>query len=76
MFECSVDSNVFHAWVTQVLIPELSVNGVIMMDNTTFHKRQDTLNALEEAGHIVLWLPPYSSDLNPIEQTWAWIKKA
>ncbi len=35
----------------------------------------DILGALKEAGHIVLWLPPYSPDLNPIEKTWAWIKK-
>ena len=75
MFECSVNSDVFHAWITQALIPELPARSVVVMDNATFHKRQDILGALKEAGHIVLWLPPYSPDLNPIEKTWAWIKK-
>lgn len=45
------------------------------MDNATFHKRKDTQQIIEESGHTILWLPPYSPDLNPIEQTWAWIKK-
>ena len=44
--------------------------------NATFHKRQDTLDALQAEGrHTVLWLPPYSPDFNPIEKTWAWIKR-
>ena len=45
------------------------------MDNATFHKRKDTTELIEDAGHTILWLPPYSPDLNPIEQTWAWVKK-
>jgi len=40
-----------------------------------FHKRQDMLNALQAEGHTVLRLPPYSPDCNPIEKTWAWIKR-
>ena len=36
---------------------------------------QDTLDALQAEGHTVLWLPPYSPDFNPIEKTWAWIKR-
>ena len=75
LFACSINSDVFHAWVTQTLIPELPEHSVVVMDNATFHKRQDTLDALQDAGHIVLWLPPYSPDLNLIEKTWAWIKK-
>ena len=43
------------------------------MDNATFHKGR-ALSLLEAAGHNVLWLPPYSPDLNPIEHTWAWVK--
>ena len=74
-FDCSIDSDVFHTWVTKVLLPELPACSVIVMDNATFHKRQDTLNALQAEGHTVLWLPPYSPDFNPIEKTWAWIKR-
>ena len=74
-FDCSIDSDVFHTWVTKVLLPELPARSVIVMDNATFHKRQDTLNALQAEGHTVLWLPPYNPDFNPIEKTWAWIKR-
>ena len=38
------------------------------MDKTTFHKRSDMIEAIEKAGHIALYLPPYSPDLNPIEK--------
>ena len=43
------------------------------MDNATFHKRQAIITLLEQHGSV-LWLPPYSPDLNPIETTWARIK--
>nr|WP_279571905.1 transposase [Volucribacter amazonae] len=46
-----------------------------MMDNAAFHKGSDTKALIEAAGHTILWLPPYSPDLNPIERTWAWIKQ-
>jgi len=58
-----------------ILLPELPACSVIVMDNASFHKRQDTLDALQAEGHTVLWLPPYSPDFNPIEKTWAWIKR-
>ena len=74
-FDCSIDSDVFHTWVTKILLPELPACSVIVMDNASFHKRQDTLDALQAEGHTVLWLPPYSPDFNPIEKTWAWIKR-
>ena len=44
------------------------------MDNAAFHKRQDIQDLLAQHGHQILWLPPYSPDLNPIEKMWAWVK--
>lgn len=44
------------------------------MDNASFHKRLDILNAIRHAGHILLFLPPYSPHLNPIEPQWAQAK--
>ena len=76
LVEGSVNSDVFYAWIKQCLIPELPVYSLIVMDNATFHKREDIQEILEEAGHDILWLPPYSPDLNPIEAVWAWIKSA
>lgn len=75
LFDCNINSDIFHGWVQEVLIPELPKESVVVMDNATFHKRQDTQELLESHGHQILWLPPYSPDFNPIEKTWAWIKR-
>ena len=45
--DCSIDSDVFHTWATEILLPELPACSVIVMDNASFHKRQDTLDALQ-----------------------------
>ena len=44
------------------------------MDNASFHKRLDIQKAIRGAGHILLFLPPYSPQLNPIEHKWAQAK--
>jgi len=44
------------------------------MDNATLHKNKLLQNEIKEVGHILLYLPPYSRDLNPIEQKWAQAK--
>ena len=75
LFDCTINSGVFHYWVENTLLPELPANSVIVMDNAAFHKRVDTKELLENNGHTILWLPPYSPDLNPIEMVWAWIKQ-
>lgn len=75
LFNSSINSDIFCTWVEQLLIPELPDSSVIVMDNATFHKRADIQALIEEHGHTILWLPPYSPDLNPIEKIWAWLKK-
>ncbi|HAV5311030.1 MULTISPECIES: IS630 family transposase [Acinetobacter calcoaceticus/baumannii complex] len=74
LFDSKVNSDIFHFWVDQFLLPELPSNSVIVMDNAAFHKRQDIQDLLAQHGHQILWLPPYSPDLNPIEKMWAWVK--
>lgn len=74
LFESTIDADVFHAWTTQVLLPQLPPTSVIVMDNATFHKRRDLQNTLLNAGHTLEYLPPYSPDLNPIEHQWAQAK--
>ena len=59
-FDCGIDSDVFHTWTTEIPLLELPACSVSVMDNVSFHKRQDTLDALQAEGHMVLWLPPYS----------------
>ncbi len=79
LFAVNVDADVFTGWVVQDLLPKLPAACVIVMDNATFHKRKDTQNAIIAAGHTLEYLPPYSPDLNPIENKWAqtksWRKK-
>ena len=70
IFEANVNSDVFYAWLTNDLLPKLSEKTVIVMDNATFHKRSDMIEAIKESGHILEYMPPYSPDLNPIEHKW------
>lgn len=74
LFKSNINADIFTAWIDQDLLPKLPKNSVIVMDNATFHKRQDTQMLIKKAGHILLYLPPYSPDLNPIEQKWAQAK--
>lgn len=74
LFAFNVDANVFHAWITQDLLPKLPKGSVIVMDNASFHKRDDILESIKLAGCIPEFLPPYSPDLNPIEHSWAQLK--
>lgn len=74
LFEANIDSDVFYLWLTRDLIPKLPEKSIIVMDNASFHKRSDMIEAIEKAGHILEYLPPYSPDLNPIEHKWAQIK--
>ena len=74
LFSTNINADIFTAWVAQDLLPKLPPKAVIVMDNATFHKRQDTQEMIQKAGHTLLFLPPYSPDLNPIEQKWAHTK--
>ena len=74
LFMGNVNSELFLAWVTQELLPQLPSKGVIVMDKASFHNRLDIQEAIRHAGHHLLFLPPYSPELNPIEPKWAQAK--
>jgi hypothetical protein len=74
LFQTTINTDIFTGWIEQDLIPKLPPNSVVVMDNATFHKGALMQQMLEEAGHIILYLPPYSPDLNPIEKKWAQAK--
>lgn len=74
--EGATDTGVFGAYVREVLLPTLRVGDIVVMDNLTPHKNQETLALIEEAGACVWFLPPYSPDLNPIEKMWSKVKQA
>ena len=74
LFDGSINTDVFSAWIKQDLLPKLPENSVIVMDNASFHKRRDIQEAVISAGHLIEYLPVYSPDLNPIEHKWAQAK--
>lgn len=70
-----VNADVFEAFVEQVLTPELRPGDVVVMDNLSSHKRDTTRELIEAAGAELVFLPPYSPDLDPIEMVFAKIKQ-
>ena len=74
LFDSYIDSDVFYQWAIKILLPSLKQSSVIVLDNAAFHKRQDIQRVIINAGHILIYLPPYSPDLNPIEHKWAQAK--
>lgn len=65
----------FNTWLEKICIPELKPGDVLILDNASFHKSKATIEMIERAGCEVLFLSPYSPDLNPIEKFWANFKK-
>ncbi len=65
---------VFRAYVEQMLAPSLAPGDVVVMDNLPAHKVAGVREAIQAAGASVLYLPPYSPDLNPIEQFFSKLK--
>jgi transposase len=65
---------IFLAYVTQFLLPTLRAGDIVVMDNLPAHKVAGVGEAIESVGARVLYLPPYSPDLNPIEQMFAKLK--
>jgi transposase len=67
-------TEVFLAFVTEVLCPILREGMLVIMDNLAAHKAEVVVTAIEATGAKVLFLPPYSPDLNPIERAWSKLK--
>jgi len=75
---CVIDGPIngtsFLAYVEQVLLPTLAPGDIVIMDNLGSHKRQAIRRLIRAAGAKLFFLPPYSPDLNPIEQVFAKLK--
>ena len=74
LFQGTINTATFEAWLEQDLLPKLNHQAIIVMDNAAFHKSISTKDLIEKAGHLLEYLPPYSPDLNPIEHKWAQAK--
>lgn len=71
----AVNADVFHAFAEQVLVPQLRAGDIVVLDNLSSHKRLNTRELIESTGAQLLFLPPYSPDLNPIEMIFSKIKQ-
>jgi transposase len=71
VFDGAINGEAFLAYVEQVLVPTLRRGDIVIMDRLSSHKVAGVRRAIEGAGARLLYLPPYSPDLNPIEQAFA-----
>ena len=73
--DAATDTDVFGAFVEQVLAPTLRPGQVVVMDNLAAHKVASVIERIERAGCRVVFLPPYSPDFSPIEPMWSKVKQ-
>lgn len=69
-----MNGDIFRAYVEQCLVPTLAPGDIVVMDNLASHKVDGIRKAIETVGATLLYLPPYSPDLNPIEMAFAKLK--
>jgi transposase len=69
-----INGELFQLYVRQILVPTLTPGDIVVLDNLGSHKSHAVRNAIRAAGARLFFLPPYSPDLNPIEQVFAKLK--
>ena len=74
IFKGTLDGNLFKQYVEKMLAPSLNSGDILVLDNLSSHKISGALDPVFEKGASVLFLPPYSPDLNPIEESWSKMK--
>ena len=74
VFDGPINGECFRAYVEQVLLPSLKPGDIVIMDNLGSHKSAEVRRMIRTVGARLWYLPPYSPDLNPIEQAFAKIK--
>ena len=67
-FEGTCNTDTFNTWLKEVLVPNLKPGQVLILDNASFHKSAESKKIIKNVGCDILFLPPYSPDLNPIEK--------
>ena len=73
-FKGYTNTQVFETWVDRSLLPVLEKGQTVILDNATFHKSSSIRYKIEAVGAKLLFLPPYSPDMNKIEPLWAVLK--
>lgn len=70
----AMDGPAFAAYIREVLVPEITPGTVVILDNLATHRNKEAAQAMRGHGCWFLYLPPYSPDLNPIEQAYSKLK--
>ena len=70
----AMDGRAFATYIREVLVPEIQPGTVVILDNLATHRNKEAEKTLREHGCWFLYLPPYSPDLNPIEQAFSKLK--
>ena len=75
LWQGTCNTCIFNLWCEELLSTLIDTNSVIILDNASFHKSAGTKELIEQKGAKLLFLPPYSPDLNPIEHDFGALKK-
>lgn len=76
LFEGALNGTIFRTYIEHNLAPTLHPGDIVVMDNLPAHKVAGVVEVIKACGAEVLYLPPYSPDLNPIELCWSKLKTA
>jgi len=74
-YDGTMESLLFETWFKTRLLPSLPHCTTLVMDNASFHRKNELIPLAEAAGHSIIFLPPYSPELNAIEKHWSWLKR-
>jgi transposase len=74
-YEGTCNSGLFAFWLETMLIPQLKKRQIVIMDNASIHKSKEIREIIEKAGCHLVFQPPYSPDLNPVEHSWSHMKQ-
>ena len=74
-YKGTMHGDFFEVWFEKHLVPKLLEDDVIILDNASFHRKKKLFELAEKHNVKIIFLPPYSPELNPIEHFWHWLKK-
>jgi transposase len=74
MYKGTLNAELFKVYISEALSPTLRKGDIVIMDNLSSHKVNGVLDSIYAKGATVMFLPPYSPDLNPIEMSWSKMK--
>ena len=74
-YKGTCDTKLFNFWLQNHLVPNLRKGQIVILDNASIHKSEETRKIVERAKCRLVFLPPYSPDLNSIEHSWSHMKQ-